>query len=181
MDLQNYHDRQSYWLKLHERSLWEQVSFEKQLVSLKTQGARGTLQLKSLNKKCVQEMIDNPDKYISCDLLHPNTMNEFEQFDMESLFTFIESETQQINRYLAKGKEEILKTKMASSPLEPIRLEEKVEHQELPKMQEDSELFYFDDPQWPSQKDCQKWNLPLNDIENLYLPVYLPLNDKGYK
>ncbi|XP_044749368.1 tetratricopeptide repeat protein 17 [Coccinella septempunctata] len=181
MDLQNYHDRQSYWLKLHERSLLEQVSFEKQLVSLNTQGARGTLQLKSLNKKCVQEMMENPDKLISCDITHSNELNEFKQFDMESLFSFIESETQQINRYLAKGKEEILKTKMASVPSEPEKGEKDSEMPYMPKIPDDSGPFYFDDPQWPEKRDCQKWNLPLNEVDNLYLPVYLPLDNKGYK
>lgn len=183
MDLQTYHDRQTYWLKLHERSLWEQVSFEKQLVSLKTQGARGTLQLRSLNKKCVQEVMKNPDKFISCDLIHSDQKKEFEQFDMESLFGLIESETKQINRYLARGKDEILKTKMASAYMEiDKKLEEEVrEVPKVKKVEHHLETFYFDDPKWPDKKECQKWDLPLTEIENLNLPVYLPLSDKGYK
>ncbi|KAL3267073.1 hypothetical protein HHI36_011213 [Cryptolaemus montrouzieri] len=182
VDLQDYHDHQMYWLKLQERSLWEQASFEKQLVGLKTHGFN--VLLKSLNKKCVQEMAENPNKFVSCDLTQSSEVEEFDQFDMQSLFSFIESETQQINRYLAKGKqpEEILRNKIEFPVLQGAKSEEEIQLSEEAKtVSEESQLIYFDDPNWPDKKECHKWNLPLNENENLDLPVYLPLNDKGYR
>ncbi|KAK9872108.1 hypothetical protein WA026_016152 [Henosepilachna vigintioctopunctata] len=158
VDLQKYHDRQMYWLKLQERCMWEQTSFEKQLVGLKTQGV--SMLLKSLNK---------------------SEMNDFDQFDMQSLFSFIESETQQINRYLAKGKEpeEILRNKMAAPISEPSpdTSQEKIMDMKVPQ---EWKPQYFDDPNWPEKKECQKWKLPLNMNENLDLPVYLPFDEKIY-
>lgn len=40
---------------------------------------------------------------------------------------------------------------------------------------------YFDSTGWPMKEECLNWNLPVEQPDELNLPLFLPPENKGYQ
>ncbi|XP_060531148.1 tetratricopeptide repeat protein 17 isoform X2 [Cylas formicarius] len=153
-DLHEYHSLQQRWLRLQERVIWEHASFNYHGVP--TNDLHLEVRTRQV-QRCVQKTSGHSKKpVISCDFYDKGL--DVADLNLQNLHELIENERAKLNEQLR----DILK----SSP------------EQLKPTLKDS--FYFDAGGWPANEECLLWNIPVNERDNLNLPVVLPPENKGY-
>lgn len=156
-------------------------------------------------QRCIHRSVDDSKSTITCDLID-NQLATNMQFDItlnfQRLLQNVESEAQKINEQMAKNKRSLPKPNIKQSVLEEVKKLPKeinvkslkkgagkeeesrmppLGHSIFPTTMSTSSNLYFDATGWPSKDECMGWNLPIGDIDDLNLPVFLPPENKGYQ
>ena len=123
------------------------------------------------SQRCVKK-----SSTISCDFVD-SPIADFDTMNLQNLFQYVESETQKINERMAKtnrltGVDDKNKDNYESTPQT---------YPKFPTTMSTSGEKYFDVAGWPHEEECRKWNLPINEKEDLKLPIFLPPENKGYE
>ncbi|KAF5282029.1 hypothetical protein FQA39_LY00553 [Lamprigera yunnana] len=189
LDLHDYHSQQQQWLRVQERLMWEQAPFEAQLIGYTSEKLSAILA--NRGQRCIQRTSENSKPTITCDFTDHQAVTNLQvdvTLNLQRLLRNVESETKKINEQMARNKRR--------TGLPPLQQEKPVEkvgkststcttppmlHAIYPTSLHTSSDIYFDAASWPSKEECTTWNLPLNEIDDLNLPVYLPPENKGFQ
>ncbi|XP_063907336.1 tetratricopeptide repeat protein 17 isoform X2 [Zophobas morio] len=167
-DLHDFHSLQQHWLRLSKRLMWEHSSYDEELGNFQEEALESMFGKKS--QRCVKK-----SSTISCDFVD-SPIADFDTMNLQNLFQYVESETQKINERMAKtnrltGVDDKNKDNYESTPQT---------YPKFPTTMSTSGEKYFDVAGWPHEEECRKWNLPINEKEDLKLPIFLPPENKGY-
>ncbi|CAH1997575.1 unnamed protein product [Acanthoscelides obtectus] len=173
-DLHDYHSQQQQWLRLQERLMWEHASFEYQF-----EGLQNNLKFPGgMMQRCIQKPGENSEPVISCEAYDPP---EVDHLNLQNIFQYVENEKQKIHSQINKASEEKFSSlendekKQQSSEAPPVL------YPKFPTSMSTSGNQYFDVTGWPTKEDCHAWNLPVDEEEDLKLPLFLPPENKGYQ
>lgn len=178
-DLHAYHSQQQQWVRLQERLLWEQSAFN---IKLDHVGGFKTDKLDILSGKrvqrCVQKTAENSKQIISCNFY--NQGPSFDTLNLQNLFNYVENEKKKLNEQMSRSNRMInekndLKKKFVIGKTPPVL------YPKFPTTMSTSSNQYFDATGWPSKEECLKWNLPVEEKDDLDLPVFLPPENKGFQ
>ncbi|KAL1509209.1 hypothetical protein ABEB36_003981 [Hypothenemus hampei] len=164
-ELHDYHSAQQQWLRLQERLMWETASFDYQFDGPDLIDAPKNVQ------RCVKRTTGGKP-VISCDFYEKAP--EVDKLNLQSLFQIVENEKQKlvVSRNLPKelDVDKIRSTKYPSKMAFP----------KFPTSMSTKENQYFDVTGWPKKDECVEWRLPVEEREELHIPVFLPPDNKGY-
>lgn len=184
--------------------MWEQAPLEMQLVGNKIKELDDIWSEKG--QRCIHRSVDDSKSTITCDLID-NQIATNMQFDItlnfQRLLQNVENEAQKINEQMAKNKRTTLSKpvikrdfteKVKKLPKESVKPETKnlnikeedtkmppLGHSIFPTTMSTSNNLYFDVTGWPTKDECLNWNLPVNEVDDLNIPVFLPPENKGYQ
>lgn len=142
--------------------MWEHSSYDEGLSNFQEEALESMFNKKS--QRCVKKSAT-----ISCDLV-----DELDTMNLQNLFQYVETETQKINERMAK-------TNRLNVIEDKGRIEIPRTYPKFPNSMSTSGEKYFDVAGWPQEEQCKKWNLPINEKEDLKLPIFLPPENKGYE
>lgn len=149
-------------------------------------------------QRCIQRNSDNSKPVITCDFTDDHIATDFEVdiiLNLQRILQNVKSETERITEHMRKRdvvkekKKKVVKLKAAAKE-EKINPEEVKEdeskmppvlHQKFPVNLATSGDQYFDAMEWPKKEECEKWNLPIKERDELDVPVFLPPENKGYQ
>lgn len=191
-ELHNYHGQQQQWLRLQERLLWEQAPF--QAIIEHNQDKLSSF-LFGGGQRCSQREDDNANPTITCDVTDKSGLYLDTTISIQRLLHNVESETLKINEHIKKTQKTSFSADIDLGKTQQVKKrevtrdenEESGEHDEplslshkYPTTLSTSANTYFDTSDWPSKEECTDWDLALDtDEDELKLPVYLPLENKG--
>ncbi|XP_018572773.1 tetratricopeptide repeat protein 17 isoform X3 [Anoplophora glabripennis] len=178
-DLHDFHSQQQQWLRLQERLMWEHASFEYQYEGLHHDTVDSGPTERKI-QRCVQKTSDNSKAIISCDSY--NHAPDVDHLNLQNLFQYVENEKQKINDQISRAIEE--KTNRQDETNEEKKNHIKtppVLYPKFPTTMPTSSNQYFDSTGWPMKEECLRWNLPVEQPDDLNLPLFLPPENKGYQ
>lgn len=150
--------------------MWEHSSFDEELGSFQEEALESVFGKK--NQRCVKK-----SSTISCDLVD-SPITDFDTLNLQNLFQYVESETQKINERMATTN--LLDTTAFKTTKNDDEMSGE-HYLKFPTTMSTTGEKYFDSANWPSEEDCQEWNLPIGEKDDLKLPVFLPPENKGYE
>lgn len=182
--------------------IWEQAPFEAQLIGYSSEKLSAILA--NRGQRCVQRNSENSKPTITCDFTDHQAVTNLQvdvTLNLQRLLRNVESETQKISEQMARNKRRIVLPQLRDdqkiiSHAETSAISSKsytnAETTETPNMPEllhptyptslsTSSNLYFDANGWPTKDECVSWNLPLNEPDELDLPVFLPPENKGFQ
>lgn len=159
--------------------MWEHASFEYQF-----EGVHATEYLHNnmngrIIQRCIQKTSDNSKPIISCDSY--NQGPEMDQLNLQNLFQYVENEKQKINNQISKSSEEKFLNLEVNEDKKTNIKTPPVLYPKFPTTMPTSGNLYFDVTGWPSKEECLRWNLAVEEEDDLNLPLYLPPENKGYQ
>ncbi|KAF5282200.1 hypothetical protein FQR65_LT02897 [Abscondita terminalis] len=191
-DLHDYHSQQQQWLRLQERLMWEQAPFEAQLIGYSSEKLSAILS--NRGQRCIQRTSENSKPTITCDFTDHQAVTNLQvdvTLNLQRLLRNVESETQKINEQMARNKRRPAQvSKNQESRIEKIDKNvapntdqdmPPVLHATYPTTLSTSTNVHFDATGWPSKEECNSWNLPVTQTDELDLPVFLPPENKGFQ
>ncbi|GJQ65171.1 hypothetical protein Trydic_g7312 [Trypoxylus dichotomus] len=201
-ELHDYHSQQQQWLRVQDRLMWEQAPLDMQLVGNRMKELDEIRSEKG--QRCIHRSGDDSKSTITCDLTDNQVATNL-QFDITSnfqrLLQNVESEAQKINEQMAKNKRSLPKPVIKRDIIKEVRKLPKeirgetkkspvkgeawrmppLGHSTFPSSMSTSSNMYFDSTGWPPRDECLNWNLPIGEIDDLNIPVFLPPENKGYQ
>lgn len=207
-ELHNYHGQQQQWIRLQERLLWERVPFQ---AIMDHNQDKTTSFLFDGGQRCSQRGGDDSNPIITCDLTDKSSLNLDSKMGIQRLLDNVERETLKINEHINKNLKNLFSigdhlNKGHKARKQKIKKEVKVKSVDVRReeMNDNTEAVgkdelpvlpakypttfptssntYFDATDWPSQEECTDWNLSLGvEEDELRLPVYLPVENKGFQ
>lgn len=199
-DLHDYHSQQQQWVRLQERLTWEQAPFEVQLAGYTSEKLSAIMA--NRGQRCVQRNSDDSKPMITCDFTENHVATNLQvdiTLSLQRLLRNVESETQKITEQMSKSKRdfspmpsrknrEAVKEKVRTlSTVSADAVQEDgvnmppVTHQKYPSVLSTSSDKYFDVRGWPTKDECENWNLPVREHDELDIPVFLPPENKGFQ
>lgn len=180
-DLHNYHSQQQQWVRLQERLLWEQSAFDIKFDNVGAFKAGESMAGKKV-QRCVQKMSEDSKPIITCNFY--NQAPTIDTLKFQTLFDDVEKEKKKLSEPMSHSK-------MASSEKSSEKSDAKkkafvgrtppVLYPKFPTTMSTTNNLYFDATGWPTKEECLKWNLPVDEKDELDLPVYLPPENKGFQ
>lgn len=150
-------------------------------------------------QRCSQRVGDHSNPTITCDLTDKSSLDLDNSISIQKLLDNVESETMKINEHINKNlkslfsdginlkkgqkmKKQKVKKEVKVKREDVERDEPPVLHAKYPTTLPTSSNTYFDATDWPSKEECTDWNLSLGvEEDELKLPVYLPVENKGFQ
>ncbi|CAG9761969.1 unnamed protein product [Ceutorhynchus assimilis] len=165
-ELHDYHSIQQQWLRLQERLMWETASFDYQYDPL----SPDILDSPKKVQRCIKKT-SGGKPVISCDFYEK--ASEVDKLNLHSLFQIVESEKQKLSVAHLFEDFNFNRAKLKDEPT-------KIGYPKFPTSMSTKDNQYFDVTGWPKKEECLEWKLPLDDRDDLDLPVFLPPENKGY-
>ncbi|XP_066252360.1 tetratricopeptide repeat protein 17 [Euwallacea similis] len=170
-ELHDYHSIQQQWLRLQERLMWETASFDYQYDAVGPE----ILDAPKKVQRCLKRTTGGKPM-ISCDFYEKTP--EMDKLNLHSLFQIVENEKHKfishpLNLRLSSIQDDYGKSKPADHML-------RVGFPKFPTSMPTKGNQYFDVTGWPRKEECMEWNLPIEEKEDLHLPLFLPPENKGY-
>nr|CAI5851357.1 unnamed protein product [Callosobruchus analis] len=138
-------------------------------------GSMPHLNTSGIMQRCIQKSGENSEAVISCEAYDPP---EVDHLNLQNIFQYVENEKQKIHSQINKASEENLENddkKQQSSKAPPVL------YPKFPTSMSTTGNQYFDVTGWPTKEECHEWHLPVDEEENLKLPLFLPPENKGYQ
>ncbi|XP_017779959.1 PREDICTED: tetratricopeptide repeat protein 17 isoform X2 [Nicrophorus vespilloides] len=172
-DLHDLHGKQQQILGLREKILWEVVPYELNMIMERSK------QQNKAKRNCVHEIVDEK-LVITCYAKIQNEdeeqmVNKMEYYHIANKANLVEKEVEEHIVEEPDPKKIIMNGNDVGNFVLP-KIPPK-----YPTTMGTSNNLYFDSVRWPSKDECAEWDLPLKEKENLDLPVFIPLENKGFQ